>query len=126
MNRVKDIYIHTASSKPMLDMEPFDEALDRRVWSLAATRMQWQKRLAETRQKLPKELELSMQELVQEQRILDNDNTPQSDEGDEDVIDEATCTFLYIYGVSVIDPASSPTNPLPRDSKYIPTDYGFG
>lgn len=39
------------------DTEVFDEALDRRVWSLADTRLQWHKRLAEMRRKVPAEVE---------------------------------------------------------------------
>jgi len=50
------------------NMEPFDEALDRHIWALASTRLQWQKRIAETRRKLPSEMEATMLELLEEQR----------------------------------------------------------
>ncbi|KAF8894388.1 hypothetical protein BD779DRAFT_1500776 [Infundibulicybe gibba] len=39
------------------DMEPFDESLDRRIWSLADTRLKWHKRIAETRRKVPATIE---------------------------------------------------------------------
>ncbi|KAG6891142.1 hypothetical protein C0992_010130 [Termitomyces sp. T32_za158] len=55
--------------------EPFDEALDRRIWSLADTRLQWQKRIAETRRTLPKELEGTILDLLNEQRNIDAEAT---------------------------------------------------
>jgi hypothetical protein len=38
-------------------MEAFDEALDRRIWSLADTRLQWHKRMAKTRREVPGEIQ---------------------------------------------------------------------
>ncbi|RDB21544.1 Kinetochore protein mis14 [Hypsizygus marmoreus] len=51
--------------------EPFDEALDRRIWSLADTRLQWQKRIAETRRNLPIEIEATITDLFEQQRAAD-------------------------------------------------------
>jgi hypothetical protein len=39
------------------DMEPFDEALDRRIWSLADTRLQWHKRTTRMRRETPEEIQ---------------------------------------------------------------------
>jgi len=58
-----------------LDMEPFDEALDRRIWSLAATRLQWQKRISETRRRLPLEIETMILELMEEQKAAEAEET---------------------------------------------------
>lgn len=52
-------------------MESFDEALDRRIWSLADTRLQWQKRIAETRRKVPMDIENTFTELFEQQRAAD-------------------------------------------------------
>ncbi|KAG6878749.1 hypothetical protein C0993_008048 [Termitomyces sp. T159_Od127] len=57
------------------DTEPFDEALDRRIWSLADTRLQWQKRIAETRRTLPKEFEGTILDLLNQQRSVDAEAT---------------------------------------------------
>ncbi|KAG5643907.1 hypothetical protein DXG03_009478 [Asterophora parasitica] len=58
-----------------LNTEPFDEALDRRIWSLADTRLQWQKRIAETRRTLPQEIETSVLDLLDQHRGTDGDET---------------------------------------------------
>ncbi|KAG6910885.1 hypothetical protein DXG01_006568 [Tephrocybe rancida] len=55
------------------DTEPFDEALDRRIWSLADTRLQWQKRIAETRRTMPQEIEATVLDLFEQQRVADAD-----------------------------------------------------
>lgn len=52
-------------------MEPFDETLDRRIWSLADTRLQWHKRIAETRRTVPAETESTMKTLLEQHRELD-------------------------------------------------------
>lgn len=54
------------------DTEPFDEALDRRIWSLADTRMQWLKRIAETRRKLPEELATELAGKTEEHQEFEN------------------------------------------------------
>ncbi|GLB35221.1 hypothetical protein LshimejAT787_0207860 [Lyophyllum shimeji] len=53
--------------------EPFDEALDRRIWSLADTRLQWQKRIAETRRTLPQEIATTILDLFDQHRITDGE-----------------------------------------------------
>ncbi|KAJ3493250.1 hypothetical protein NLJ89_g11064 [Agrocybe chaxingu] len=53
------------------ETEPFDEILDRRIWSLADTRLQWHKRIAETRRTIPSEIESAISTLMQEHRDLD-------------------------------------------------------
>lgn len=65
--------------------EQFDEALDRRIWSLAATRLQWQKKIAQTRRKFPSEMETVLQHLLEEQRTVEMD--PEEIVPDSDVDD---------------------------------------
>ncbi|KAG6865290.1 hypothetical protein C0991_003750 [Blastosporella zonata] len=55
--------------------EPFDEALDRMIWSLADTRLQWQKRIAETRRTIPQEFEATVLDLFDQQRAVDAEAT---------------------------------------------------
>ncbi|KAF8078215.1 hypothetical protein FPV67DRAFT_1686775 [Lyophyllum atratum] len=53
--------------------EPFDEALDRRIWSLADTRLQWQKRIAETRRTLPQEIATTIIDIFSQHHVTDGD-----------------------------------------------------
>ncbi|KAG7452767.1 uncharacterized protein BT62DRAFT_25713 [Guyanagaster necrorhizus] len=53
------------------DMEPFDEALDRRIWALADTRLGWHKIVAETRRTVPKEIEATLEKLISGERDAD-------------------------------------------------------
>jgi hypothetical protein len=55
--------------------ELFDEALDRRIWSLADTRMQWLKRIADTRRKRPEEVATELAEMIEEHQVFEN-HTP--------------------------------------------------
>ncbi|PPQ86855.1 hypothetical protein CVT25_012574 [Psilocybe cyanescens] len=71
------------------EMEPFDEALDRRIWSLADTRLQWHKRIAETRRTVPMEIESTVSTLLEQHRELDAILLPV---GSEDVSEEDVTT----------------------------------
>ncbi|KAF9052734.1 hypothetical protein BJ165DRAFT_1442370 [Panaeolus papilionaceus] len=53
------------------EVEPFDEALDRQIWSLADTRLQWHKRIAETRRTVPSEIESNLSALLSQHGMLD-------------------------------------------------------
>ncbi|KAF9050788.1 hypothetical protein BDZ89DRAFT_940399 [Hymenopellis radicata] len=50
-----------------VNMEPFDEALDRQIWSLADSRLGWHKSLAETRRTVPREIEAALESLQAQQ-----------------------------------------------------------
>ncbi|KAJ7594466.1 hypothetical protein C8J56DRAFT_1002354 [Mycena floridula] len=54
-------------------MEPFDEGLDRRIWSLADNRLAWYRTIAETRRKTPQEVERAFVELHQKEIDLENE-----------------------------------------------------
>ncbi|KAF7365370.1 hypothetical protein MVEN_00409300 [Mycena venus] len=55
------------------DAEPFDEALDRKIWALAGSRLEWHRRIALERREKPPALENTLQELVKEHESLDVD-----------------------------------------------------
>jgi len=67
-----------------LNTRPFDEALDRRIWSLADTRLQWQKRIIEIRRTLPQEIETTFLELFDQHGIYDGEDMVVSGELGED------------------------------------------
>jgi len=71
-----------------IEMEAFDEALDRRIWSLADTRLQWHKRIAEARRTIPKEIETNVSTLIQQHRELDNASLSQTKDMEEPMPDE--------------------------------------
>ncbi|TEB36082.1 hypothetical protein FA13DRAFT_1727638 [Coprinellus micaceus] len=53
------------------EMETFDEALDRRIWSLADTRLQWHKRIAENRRTVPSEIRDTLGTLLSQHAEVD-------------------------------------------------------
>jgi hypothetical protein len=53
------------------ETEPYDESLDRRIWSLADQRMKWQLEIANKRRTLPTEVGKFMEELLDLQRSVD-------------------------------------------------------
>ncbi|KAJ7287306.1 hypothetical protein C8J57DRAFT_582209 [Mycena rebaudengoi] len=61
------------------DAEPFDEALDRQIWSLASTRLQWHRKIAELRRETPVAVERSLQELFTDYEKLDREELDASD-----------------------------------------------
>ncbi|KAJ7496887.1 hypothetical protein FB451DRAFT_1549910 [Mycena latifolia] len=53
------------------DAEPFDEALDRRIWALASNRLDWHTKIGKDRREIPRELEETFQKLCDEHETLD-------------------------------------------------------
>lgn len=78
------------------DMEPFDEALDRRIWSLADTRLQWHRRIAETRRNVPLELGTSISSILDQQRANDPEITEPLDDLGEEVLLKTGESFQHI------------------------------
>lgn len=78
------------------DMEPFDEALDRRIWSLADTRLQWHRRIAETRRSVPLELGTSISSILDQQRANDPEITEPLDDLGEEVLLKTGESFQHI------------------------------
>jgi hypothetical protein len=46
-----------------VEIEPFDEALDRHIWSLSDQRLKWDREIARTRTDKPREVETMLQDL---------------------------------------------------------------
>ncbi|EAU88279.2 hypothetical protein CC1G_11757 [Coprinopsis cinerea okayama7 len=65
------------------DMESFDEALDRRIWSLADTRFQWDKRIAENRKNAPAEISAIVGQSLQQHHQLDAEVGADAEETEE-------------------------------------------
>ncbi|KAF8652725.1 hypothetical protein AX16_004224 [Volvariella volvacea WC 439] len=55
------------------DTEAFDEALDRRIWSMAETKLQWQKRLAQTRREVPTQMESKVSSILGQHQNADGE-----------------------------------------------------
>lgn len=52
-------------------MEPFDEALDRHIWSLSDQRLKWDREVAGRRRTRPTEIEALVQEIYNQHRDVD-------------------------------------------------------
>jgi hypothetical protein len=82
-------------------MEPFDEALDRHIWSLADTRLQWQKRIADARRTIPTEVEANLAKLHEQHRELDTANVSYPDKDTEDpTVDENSMHIQLLLGLT--------------------------
>lgn len=57
-------------------MEAFDEALDRRIWSLADNRIKWHTLIAERRRKVPTETEKTVTTLLGNHHKFDDEALP--------------------------------------------------
>ncbi|KAF9228542.1 hypothetical protein BS17DRAFT_744416 [Gyrodon lividus] len=55
------------------DVEPFDEALDRHIWSLSDQRLKWDKEIAGRRRTRPKEIEIMLLESFAQYHTSDMD-----------------------------------------------------
>ena len=62
------------------DAEQFDEALDRRVWSLSDQRLKWDLEMALKRRGVPQEVEELMRDLIAQQRAYDDGHRPEEEE----------------------------------------------
>ncbi|KAJ6584808.1 hypothetical protein B0H19DRAFT_1106702 [Mycena capillaripes] len=83
------------------DAEPFDEALDRKIWALAGSRLEWHRKIATERREKPLILEDALQELVKEHETLDAElEIPPTlpdvdDEGPELDVDDAVMGQIF-------------------------------
>ncbi|CAK5284295.1 unnamed protein product, partial [Mycena citricolor] len=55
------------------DAEPFDEALDRKIWTLAGSRLEWHQKIAKQRRETPLTLANALQEQIKEREQLDQE-----------------------------------------------------
>ncbi|OAX33582.1 hypothetical protein K503DRAFT_700176 [Rhizopogon vinicolor AM-OR11-026] len=60
------------------EMEPFDEALDRHIWSLSDQRLKWDREIAGRRRTRPMEIEALVQEIYGQHRDVDLDDATQN------------------------------------------------
>lgn len=67
----------------VIEIEPFDEALDRHIWSLSDQRLKWDREIARTRTEKPKEVETMLQDLFDRQRELSMEIDPAMQEKDQ-------------------------------------------
>lgn len=75
------------SISPLVGIEPFDEALDRHIWSLSDQRLKWDREIARTRTEKPREVEIMLQDLfdrqheVETEEIADEQIQPKDNRG---------------------------------------------
>ncbi|KAJ7772098.1 hypothetical protein DFH07DRAFT_803703 [Mycena maculata] len=69
------------------DAEPFDEALDRRVWSLADNRLKWHVKIASERRETPLVIEEKLQKLSSQYDVLETEPIATPTDSDEDMSD---------------------------------------
>ncbi|KAJ7794499.1 hypothetical protein B0H14DRAFT_2923002 [Mycena olivaceomarginata] len=97
------------------DAEPFDEALDRKIWALASSRLEWHRKIAIERRDKPISLEHTLQKLAKEHESLDaNANADiESDEpsllDDEDLRVDVDALVLHTWSFSTHLPQSLST-----------------
>lgn len=66
---------HNFLSFNSTEIEPFDEALDRHIWSLSDQRLKWDREIARTRVERPREVEAMLQDLFDRQHEAANQDT---------------------------------------------------
>ncbi|THG98481.1 hypothetical protein EW026_g3712 [Hermanssonia centrifuga] len=77
-------------------IEPFDEGLDRHIWSLSDQSLQWDGEIAKKRREKPREVHRLMKELLETQQVVDEAETEEYAhvvEGDDEI--EADMTEAY-------------------------------
>ena len=85
-------------------MEPFDEALDRRIWSLAAHRQGCHKAIAEKRREAPTRLAKIVDELYEHERKMEQ-GIPEMFDLEEDVGDitmEGECLTCNVRNMIIL------------------------
>lgn len=65
-------FLQTFLSLNFTEIEPFDEALDRHIWSLSDQRLKWDREIARTRVERPREVEAMLQDLFERQQEAAN------------------------------------------------------
>ena len=81
---------------PYLETEPFDEVLDRRIWSLSTERMTWDKELAERRRTAPTEVQHLVEDLLTRQRAVEYISPPVEERTEVDVNDSEYLVRLVL------------------------------
>jgi len=85
-----------------LEVEPFDEALDRHIWSLSDQRLKWDRELANKRRTRPQEVVTMIQDILSlRQQVDDQIATPSIDDDSEMTAEQSndgkvTPTFIIL------------------------------
>ena len=79
------------------EKEQFDEALDRRVWSLSDQRRTWNVEIAKKRRTTPQEVEGLMKNLIAYQREADNASTPKIEKDGGSDMDEGNPLYIFLW-----------------------------
>ncbi|KAF8556821.1 hypothetical protein OG21DRAFT_526564 [Imleria badia] len=67
------------------DVEPFDEALDRHIWSLSDQRLKWDKEIADRRRSKPEDIQKSITESLTQHHACDVEISDKSQNGYADI-----------------------------------------
>ena len=79
-------------------IEPFDEGLDRHIWSLSDQRLQWDGEIARKRREKPDEVQRLMQELLETQRAVDEMEAEEyATVVDDDRPEEPDCELCSLF-----------------------------
>lgn len=85
-------------------IEPFDEGLDRHIWSLSDQRLQWDGEIARKRREKPREVHRLMKELLETHQAVDEMEREEYDaielaEGEEEPDCELVCCLCFSEGL---------------------------
>jgi len=81
------------------EIEPFDEALDRHIWSLSDQRLKWDREIARTRVERPREVEALLQDLFDRQQEADEQETELAPDDTEDLASPTIDRLTHIEQV---------------------------
>jgi len=97
--KVSNLALIEISYSVSADVEAFDEALDRRIWGLADTRLQWHKRMAKTRREVPSEIQTQLSSLLtksqDQDRVINQLNEDDAIEDEEPLALEGRVLFFW-------------------------------
>lgn len=82
------------------NIEPFDEALDRHIWSLSDQRLKWDKDIAGRRRTRPKEIEALMSDILAQQ------------DSDEFDVAQSDTSYDHILGVHSVRLLARDVSPI--------------
>ena len=83
-------------------MDPFDEGLDRLIWSLSDQSLQWDGEIATRRREKPREVHRLMKELIETQHEVDEQEAAEYAEIVEDAqqaLPDCMCSVHYVFNL---------------------------
>jgi len=100
------------------EIGPFDEALDRHIWSLSDQRLKWDRLIARTRSEKPKEVETMLRDLFDRQHEVSMEEVVPA--MDEDQIKDSLSEEQYQQIERIFHEASALSEEL---NQLIPVQY---